>query len=92
MTVKFFATLKLKLGVASVSVDGGQELTVGEAVRRAEETTGRPFWSEIFREDGATLPGAMVLLDGANITHLQGVDTPVGEAEAISIFPPAGGG
>jgi sulfur-carrier protein len=92
MTVKFFATLKLKLGVASVSVDGGQDLTVGEAVRRAQEAVGRQFWSEVFAEDGATLPGAMVLLDGANITHLRGVDTPVGEAEVISIFPPAGGG
>ena len=92
MTVKFFATLKLKLGVASVSIEGGRELTVGEAVRRAEEATGRQFWSEIFGDDGATLPGAMVLLDGANITHLMGVDTPLGDAAAISIFPPAGGG
>lgn len=92
MTVKFFATLKLKFGVASVEVDGGPELTVGEAVTRAEEAVGRPFRSEIFGADNATLPGAMVLLDGANITHLQGIDTQVGNAQAISIFPPAGGG
>ncbi|TVQ40867.1 MAG: MoaD/ThiS family protein [Spirochaetaceae bacterium] len=92
MTVKFFATLKLKLGVASVKVDGEPGLSVGEAVKRAEEAGGRPFWSEIFDQLGNTRPGAMVLLDGTNISHLQGVDTPIGEAEAISIFPPAGGG
>ncbi len=92
MTIKFFATLKLKLGVASVELDAEPQLSVGDAIRRAEQSTGRSFWSEIFDQDGKTFPGGMVLLDGANIAHLDGVDTRVGDAETISVFPPAGGG
>ena len=92
MTVKFFATLKLKLGVASVEVDAEPGLSVGQAIKRAEQSTGRSFWSEIFDQQGKTFPGGMVLLDGANIAHQNGIDTPVGDAETISVFPPAGGG
>ncbi len=92
MTVKFFATLKLKLRVASVSVEASPATTVGQALRDAERALGSEFWLEIFDEAGTARVGAMVLLDGVNIAHLQGVDTPVGTAEALSIFPPAGGG
>lgn len=32
------------------------------------------------------------LVNGRDITHLQGLDTPVGKDDVISLFPPIGGG
>ena len=34
----------------------------------------------------------MVLLNGRSIAFLQGLATPVSEADTLSLFPPVGGG
>lgn len=36
--------------------------------------------------------GFMILVNGKNIEHLQGLQTPLEENDVVSIFPPAGGG
>ncbi|MFA4646845.1 MoaD family protein [Pyrococcus kukulkanii] len=36
--------------------------------------------------------GYIILVNGHNIEHLQGLETPLKEGDIVSIFPPAGGG
>lgn len=36
--------------------------------------------------------GYLILVNGKNIEHLQGLETPIEERDTVSIFPPAGGG
>ncbi len=36
--------------------------------------------------------GFIILVNGKNIEHLQGLETPINEDDTVSIFPPAGGG
>jgi sulfur-carrier protein len=91
MTIKFFATLRLSLGVASVEVDNTEPVTVRDALEKAEKQLGAEFISEVLQDNGQPRMGAMILIDGKNIVHLSGVETPV-QNETLSVFPPAGGG
>ncbi len=91
MTVKFFATLRAALGVGSVELEHDTPMTVREVLERAEQETGKPIMQELFEDDGSMRIGAMVLVDGKNISHLNGLDTTV-QSETLSVFPPAGGG
>ncbi len=91
MTVKFFATLRASLGVGSVDLEHDGPITVGEALHRVEQQTGKPIMQELFEDDGSMRVGAMVLVDGKNISHLNGLETTV-QSETLSVFPPAGGG
>ncbi|ASJ03705.1 molybdopterin synthase sulfur carrier subunit [Thermococcus profundus] len=82
MKVKVFATLIDIAGKRVFEVNGPQ--TVGELL---DELDGLfpGFKKELER-------GFIILVNGKNIEHLNGLDTPLGEEDTVSIFPPAGGG
>jgi molybdopterin synthase sulfur carrier subunit len=46
---------------------------------------------ELVFPDGRIKPGAMILIDGRNVLHENGIDTMI-SGKVVSIFPPSGGG
>jgi molybdopterin synthase sulfur carrier subunit len=50
------------------------------------------YFSRKLLENGELKSGTIVLLNGRNIRHLQGLDTLVENKDEITIFPPSGGG
>lgn len=91
ITVKLFATLRVDLGVASVSLEVDRPPTVAELIHMVGKEVGRDIGEWLVDEEGAMLMGTMILLEGHNILHMDGLDTRV-EAAQVAIFPPAGGG
>ncbi len=90
--VKLFATLRMKLGVASVTLTPEADVTVRDMIRMLEQSTGAEFYHDLVDTNGDVLrSGTIILLDGTNIHHMQGLDTPV-NASQVAVFPPAGGG
>lgn len=89
--VKLFATLRLHLGVASVSLEVEKAPTVDELIDLISERVGQDVRDFLVGEDGSMRMGTMILLEGKNIIHAQGLATPVTVAD-VAIFPPAGGG
>ncbi|WP_048150362.1 ubiquitin-like small modifier protein 1 [Palaeococcus ferrophilus] len=81
-TVKLFATLIELTGRRRLEVEGIE--TVGELLDELERMF-PGFKRELEK-------GFMILVNGKNIEHLNGLDTPLKEDDTVSIFPPAGGG
>ena len=79
--VKVFATLIKLTGREILEVPAEN---VGELLEKLYATY-PGFKEELER-------GFMILVNGRNIEHLQGLQTPLGESDIVSIFPPAGGG
>lgn len=91
ISVNLFATLRLKLGRGSVSIETEENLTVMELIDEVGRQTDLDIRPYLLTDEGELQVGTMILLDGKNIHHLEGLDTPV-ETPNVSIFPPAGGG
>ncbi|ASI98557.1 MoaD/ThiS family protein [Thermococcus celer] len=79
--VKVFATLIEITGRRILEVPAGN---VGELLEKLYATY--PGFKEELEK------GFMILVNGKNIEHLQGLQTPLEENDVVSIFPPAGGG
>ena len=89
MIVKFYATLRDVTGSREKRVEGYE--TVGELLKDLAKTYGRDFERLVLKGDGL-VQGAMVLVNGTHIAHLQGFDTPLGKDSVIDVFPPVAGG
>lgn len=89
--IKIFATLRLALGRGAVSLDFVEPPTVWDLVSAVSDQVGEDISPWLVSANGEILMGTMILLEGKNILHLEGMDTLI-TAESVSIFPPAGGG
>jgi len=80
--VKFFATLREITGKREEIVEGNN---VKEVLNALYKEYGEEFKKELKER-------SMILVNGKNIEHLEGMETKVSKGDTISIFPPAGGG
>ena len=93
--IKLFATLQLKLDIHEIDYDG-PEITAGSLIDWIQDYTrakghALDVSAKLLDVDDSIRPGTMLLIDGHNVIHAQGLDTPV-TGEVFSVFPPAGGG
>ncbi len=90
--VKFFATLRLHLGVATLKLNTDKGLNVAELIDLLVQRFNDPKIKEyLLDENGKIRTGTMILINGKNILHLDGLNSNV-ENGIVAIFPPAGGG
>jgi len=91
MEIRLYATLRQIVGAKTVTVETQRGQTVGDALRALVAAHPR-LAPSIWHDDGTLAGHVAVMLDGRDIRHLKGVDTPVGEAQHLDVFPPVGGG
>ncbi len=84
VTVGIFATLRRFVGTAQLELRGV------DTVRAA--LTSDPRLGEAVLPDGALAAGCIVLVNGDNIHHLQGLDTALCDGDRVAVFPAVGGG
>ncbi len=89
--VKFFSLLRLELKEAGSSYQLDDEITVEELIKLLDQDYDGLF-SEKLIEAGQIKTGTIILVDGDNVIHLNGLKTVIKDGATISIFPPSGGG
>jgi sulfur-carrier protein len=91
MKVRVYATLRDILGQSRLDVPTVDTSTVGdvlESLAEAHPALGGKLW-----DADRNLTGFVtVLLNGRSIEYLQGLETPVTDADVMALFPPVGGG
>ena len=87
--LRFFATFREAVGTKTITREY-DATTVGDALV-ALESEFDGLTGQIL-DDGAVQPQVNVLLDGRDVTHEQGIDTPIEPDDTLSIFPPVAGG
>jgi molybdopterin synthase sulfur carrier subunit len=80
--VKLFATLVEIAKRKEIEIEAK---TAREVLDKLKGLYGSSFEKELEH-------GMIFLVNGRDIAHLQGLDTPVNEDDVISLFPPIGGG
>lgn len=89
--VNFFTTLRIFLRTKQIKIQA-EELRVLDLLKQCETRAARPFLHKLLDQDGNILPGTMILVNGQNVLHLNGVNTVVRNGADVAIFPPGGGG
>ncbi len=90
--VRLYATLRPRAGgegVVDVPWSSGDTIAdvIRDLLRRKPALEGH-----ILDDDGQLLPHVMVFLDGRDIRHLSGLETPVDSEAELFVFPPVAGG
>ena len=89
MEVRVYATLRPIVGGRSVTLDA--PLTTVQGV--IDELIQRfPDLEERLLEEGAIRPYVAVMVNGRDIRHTGGLDTPLEPDAELDIFPPVAGG
>lgn len=91
ININFFGTLRTFLKTKQVRITA-DELRVIELLQQCEARVSKPFLEKLVDENGNIRPGTMILVNGQNVLHLQGLHTIVRNGADIAIFPPGGGG
>jgi molybdopterin synthase sulfur carrier subunit len=90
MRVKYFADIRNLSGVDEHEWTGAAR-TVRELLVQLSRRNGAAFEKRVF--EGGQLSGAIILLvNGRNIEHLNGIDTALGPDDLVAIFPMVAGG
>jgi len=91
ITVKIFATLRLKFGVASLSFDLDEDITISHLIDLISGKLGEDIRNELLDKE-TIRPGTMLLIDGKNVIHMNKIQTIIDRDCVVSVFPPSGGG
>lgn len=90
MQVRFFATYR------DITLTKAIETPAPETVRGLLDALstkyGKAMHDKLYLPDGSLSWDAIVLVNGRHVTHLNGLDTPITDADVVSIFPMVAGG
>jgi len=91
LKIKFFSLIKFDLNKDEVDYQLSGSKSVKEIIKLLDQEFANYFNRKLLK-DGELKSGTIILLNGRNIRHLQGLDTLVENKDEITIFPPSGGG
>ena len=91
MEIRLYATLRDLIGTRQVDVQTDGVDTVKEVLLHLVQQFPQ-LHEAIWRPDGSLAGHVAVILNGRDIRHLEGIETPVSDEDTLGIFPPVGGG
>jgi len=95
MRIRAYATLRDLLGTSKLDLAldtfPGTPVTVGQVLDRLVQEH-PPLGAKLWAEEGHLTGYITVLLNGRSIAYMQGLATPLTDDDALSLFPPVGGG
>jgi molybdopterin synthase sulfur carrier subunit len=91
MLVKFFADIRHLCGGREQQQHAGAAPTVRKLLEELSDQHGAAFRRRVFEGDGLSRT-LIVFVNGQNVEHLRGIETPLGPEDVIAIFPMIAGG
>jgi len=90
-TVRLSATLRAAAGGKAITVPLASGATVRDLLQAIEDAHPKLAAKLLDASRGLT-PGTQILVDGKHIDWLEGLDTPVDDADDLMLVPPLSGG
>ncbi len=91
--VKFFTLFRLEYGISELDLTfDKEEITVKELLDTIDKKTNKDISKKLFGDNEKVKTSAIILINGKNIFHLNGLNTEIVDGDNVSLFPPGGGG
>ncbi|MHA1581695.1 MAG: MoaD/ThiS family protein [Candidatus Baldrarchaeia archaeon] len=90
--VRFIATLRHLLGVKSVDLEIPRPMKLLEVLNLLAEKYGGKFRKAIFDENGKVKSEFLILVNDAEISVLNGLNTEISDRDVITLLPTIHGG
>jgi len=85
---RFFATFREAVGERTIERSFDEGTRVGDVLHALEAE----FPDLELFEDGTLREYLSIMKNGRDVTHLEGLDTPLADGDTVSVFPPVAGG
>ena len=92
LKVKFYSLFRINLKSAGKEYELDGEISIAELINKLDQDYDGYFSKKLLEEDGSISSGAIILVDGKNIIHLDKLKTEVGNQATVTLFPPSAGG
>ena len=89
--IKFYSLIRMHLGINEIEIKTNS-ISIENLLKEAEIQIKKKFLDQLVNNNHQIIHGTMILINGRNIVHLDGLNSIVVEGDEISIFPPGGGG
>ncbi len=90
--IKFFTLFKLYFGKDSIVISSSKKpLKLYELIEEGSKIVGNELKEKLI-DNGRLKRGAMILINGKNVFHLNELETEIFPDDDIVFFPPGGGG
>ena len=90
--VKFYSLFKINLKSSGEEYELEQPITISELIEKLDADYNNYFTNRLLNEKGEIVPGAIILVNGKNIIHIEKLNTMIEDGDVITLFPPSAGG
>jgi len=91
--VKFFTLFRLEFGISEIVLNLKQDtIFLKDLLKIIDKETGKKVSEKLLYSEDKIKNSAIILVNGKNIFHLNGLETFIQDGDEISLFPPGGGG
>ena len=92
LKVKFYSLFKINLKSSGVEYELEEQITISRLIKILDQDFDGYFTQKLLGEDGSISAGSIILVNGHNVIHLDGLETVIDNNDTITLFPPSAGG
>jgi len=89
--VKFYSLFKINLKSSGKEYQIDGEITVNDLISMLDEDYDG-YFSQKLLDAGKISPGSIILINGENVIHINGLESKIKDGDVVTLFPPSAGG
>lgn len=90
--VKFYSLFRINLKSSGHQYELDSEITVSELINKLDADYDGYFSLKLLDDQGSIRPGAIILINGKNVLHLDKLESIIQDGDLVTLFPPSAGG
>jgi molybdopterin synthase sulfur carrier subunit len=92
LKVKFYSLFKINLKSSGTDYELEKEIDIFRLIKKLDQDFDGYFTKKLLDENGSIAPGSIILVNGHNVIHLEGLSTKIDNDDVVTLFPPSAGG
>ncbi|MFN2340422.1 MAG: MoaD family protein [Halanaerobium sp.] len=92
LIVKFYSLFKINLKSPGIEYELEEQIDISKLIKKLDQDFDGYFTQKLLEEDGSISAGSIILVNGHNVIHLQGLQTKIDNQDTVTLFPPSAGG